>query len=256
MNIFEYYGIKEVANVYFEALDNEKTGMSDTPYNAGDIILYLDTLKVTTVETTAENTSANGGQGNPKLITWDFGKDINVTLEDAVISFEELRTMLGAKLHSSKNKEVIVNMHGEFVANDEGALVAVNAEHKPTGAVKYINRQAGVRGQADSIADIEAKAGDRLIVFWTETRDSESAKDAVELVITPNDFPGTFKVVGDTLIRNKNGTDEPFQFVINKAKMLSEVTLTMQAEGDPSTFNMTLNVLRDDKGEMMSLIKY
>ena len=50
--------------------------------------------------------------------------------------------------------------------------------------------------------------------------------------------------------------DEAFQFVINKAKLLSEVTLTMQAEGDPSTFSMTLNVLRDPDGNMMSLIKY
>lgn len=39
-------------------------------------------------------------------------------------------------------------------------------------------------------------------------------------------------------------------------KMLSEVTLTMQAEGDPTTFNATLNVLRDNDGNMFSLIKY
>ena len=44
------------------------------------------------------------------------------------------------------------------------------------------------------------------------------------------------KVVGDALIRSEaTGKDEAFQFIINKAKMLSEVTLTMQAEGDPST---------------------
>lgn len=37
--------------------------------------------------------------------------------------------------------------------------------------------------------------------------------------------------MGDALIRSEaTGKDEAFQFIINKAKMLSEVTLTMQAK--------------------------
>jgi uncharacterized protein YigA (DUF484 family) len=58
----------------------------------------------------------------------------------------------------------------------------------------------------------------------------------------------------------KTGNDEPFQFVIGKAKVLSEVTITLEAEGDPSTFEMQLNVLRstNERGEneMMKLIRY
>ena len=61
MNIFERYGIKEVASVYFEALAEE----ADAGIHEGDIVLYLDTLKVSTVETTAENVSAQGGQLAP-----------------------------------------------------------------------------------------------------------------------------------------------------------------------------------------------
>lgn len=56
------------------------------------------------------------------------------------------------------------------------------------------------------------------------------------------------------------GKDEAFQFVIGKAKVQSEVTITLEAEGDPSTFEMTLNVLRSDnergEKEMMKLIRY
>jgi hypothetical protein len=55
----------------------------------------------------------------------------------------------------------------------------------------------------------------------------------------------------------KDGKDEPFQFVIEKAKVQSNVTLTLEAEGDPTTFEMTLQVLRDESGEeMMKLIRY
>ena len=57
-NIFKYYGIKEVANVYFEALSDEDNGR----IKQGDIVMYLDTLKVSTVETTAQNVSAQGGK--------------------------------------------------------------------------------------------------------------------------------------------------------------------------------------------------
>lgn len=294
MNIFEYYGIKEVANVYFEALTPAKDGSG---IEKGDIVLYLDTLKVSTIETTAENVSAQGGWGNPKLITWDYGKDINVTLEDAVVSFEELRILLGAKLKeaTAKNK-VTVHMSSDFVAkkNTQGKLELVNTKLndnsepiapvlKEGSKLRFVDRANGIRGQMDITADNKTvdsilayvvvpaegeettavtlenklKEGSHVMLFWDEDRDgSEADKEAVELTITPNDFPGTFKVVGDALIRNKDGQDEAFQFVINKAKMLSEVTLTMQAEGDPSTFNMTLNVLRDDDGNMMSLIKY
>lgn len=50
------------------------------------------------------------------------------------------------------------------------------------------------------------------------------------------------KVVGDTFMRSeKTGKDEAFQFIIGKAKVLSNTTITLQAEGDPST-NGLLNV--------------
>lgn len=58
-------------------------------------------------------------------------------------------------------------------------------------------------------------------------------------------------------MRNQNGKDEPFQFIIDRAKVQSSVTLTLEAEGDPSTFEMTLNVLRGESSdEMMKLVRY
>lgn len=64
-------------------------------------------------------------------------------------------------------------------------------------------------------------------------------------------------VTGDTYARAEvTGEDEFFQLQIPKAKMLSEVTLTMEAEGDPSTFTMNMKVLRPREGEMIRLIKY
>ena len=80
--------------------------------------------------------------------------------------------------------------------------------------------------------------GDHIRIFWEEviTGDADELESAIEVTISPSTFPGTYKVVGDTFMRSeKTGKDEPFQFVINKAKVLSEVTITLEAEGDPST---------------------
>ena len=285
VNIFDKYGIKEVANVYFEALDDDlKAGVYK-----GDIVLFLDTLKVSTVETTAESTDATGGWGNPKLITWDYGKEITLTLEDALISLESLRFMLGGAIHRPTSAEPVVVRHTEEVVVDASGKVPLPKDHltgvtltpkATTGhPIRLINLTTGVRtqitsgtmGESNTItftnpaagaSEVAAAAGDHIRIFWEELVTAEDAQEsAIEVTISPDTFPGTYRVVGDTFMRSeKTGKDEPFQFVINKAKVQSNVTITLQAEGDPSTFEMTLNVLRstNDEGqnEMMKLIRY
>ena len=308
VNIFDKYGIKEVANVYFEALDtDDKAGVY-----AGDIVLFLDTLKVSTIETTAENTAAQGGWGNPKLVQWDYGKEINITLEDALMSLESLRFMLGGaiKKPGSTEQDAVIVRHTEEVVVDSSGKVPAPKDHltgitydglegRPAVKATYnhpirlINlgggkdsTTAGTRTQivVDNPGDVSAMtalntikfknpaagineetaptAGDHIRIFWEDVVVSDTANEsAVEVTISPDTFPGTYRVVGDTFMRSeKTGKDEPFQFVINKAKVQSNVTITLQAEGDPSTFEMTLNVLRstNDAGEneMMKLVRY
>ena len=287
VNIFDKYGIKEVANVYFEALEDD---LSANVYK-GDIVLFLDTLKVSTIETTAENTAAQGGWGNPKLVQWDYGKEINITLEDALMSLESLRFMLGGAIKKPKTGDAVIVRHTAEVECGTGGVVPkpidsfTNVTLTPTATdghpIKVINLTTGARTQItyqasgnnsiDGSHVIEFKnpkmlgnstvatvAGDRLRLFWEEilVGDNAETEDAVEVTISPDTFPGTYRVVGDTFIRSeKTGKDEPFQFIINKAKVQSNVTITLQAEGDPSTFEMTLNVLRSDDA-MMKLVRY
>lgn len=125
-----------------------------------------------------------------------------------------------------------------------------------TQAITFVNDAMGVE---EGVATVK---GDRLRIFWTETYQStDDADKAVEVTISPDTFPGTYRVVGDTFMRSQaTGKDEAFQFVIGRAKVQSNVTITLEAEGDPSTFEMTLTVLRSDnergEKEMMKLIRY
>ena len=77
------------------------------------------------------------------------------------------------------------------------------------------------------------------------------------ITISGDSFPGTYYVVGDTYARSDvDGSDQFFQFIIPKAKVTSENTITLEAEGDPSVFSMNLTVLRPETGEMMKLVQY
>ena len=293
VNIFDKFGIKEVANVYFEALDDD---LAAGVYK-GDIVLYLDTLKVSTIETSAENIAAQGGWGNPRLVQWDYGKELNITLEDALISLESLRFMLGGAIKKPAADVPVIVRHTEEVVCGEDGVVPKPKDHltgialTPTATVDHpirlINLTTGARtqivnsgsGNAPTIdgehainfknkaahgndTPVATVKGDHIRIFWEEVLTSNSGSEtAVEVTISPDTFPGTYRVVGDTFMRSQDtGKDEPMQFVINKAKVQSNVTITLQAEGDPSTFEMTLNVLRstNERGEneMMKLVRY
>ena len=109
MNIFEQYGIKEVADVTLYAIELDE--------NDEEIyipVLYLDTLKISSVEQTAEQTSARGGLGNPHLITWDYGKEITINLEDALYTPASMSMLWGGK-YASKS----VELWGVFDAHKE-----------------------------------------------------------------------------------------------------------------------------------------
>jgi hypothetical protein len=126
---------------------------------------------------TAEQSEARGGKGNPPLIIWDYGREVNVTLEDAVLSMGCLEAMFGE--------------------TDGDNVITINA----------------------------------------------------------NKFPGVYTVVGQTYARDVDGTDHLFTFYIPKAKIQSENTITMEAEGDPTVFNLSLRVLRgNNKGDMVQFI--
>jgi hypothetical protein len=94
MNLFQKYGIKEVADVVFYSMTKVGDEIIYTP------VLYLDTLKVSTIEKTAEKVSAQGGKGNKKLVSWNYGKEFSLSLEDALFTPASMSMIWGGKLNS------------------------------------------------------------------------------------------------------------------------------------------------------------
>lgn len=241
-NIFEQYGIKEVADVTIYKINKDNTY---TPF------LFLDTLKVSTIEQTAEQSDARGGKGNPKLITWDYGKEINLTLEDALYSPRSMAVMWGDKDGNWDAVTTITKFIKYTPTADTSAGTTLKIKDANGAEWTYKGHLAD-DGTYTSAGTLKANQ-----TYSVEVTATASNGEAKKLVITAEGFPGTYKIVGDTYARNrKTGEDKYFQFIIPKAKMSAEQTLTLEAEGDPTTFNLNLTVLRPESGNMMELIQY
>lgn len=250
-SILDRYGIKEVADVTFYDLD--ANGNPTHP------VLYLDTLKVSTIEQTAEEAEARGGKGNPPLIIWDYGKEITVTLEDALFSAKSMAIMFGNGSVADYNTD---DEHNTDSGDAAGKYIMKTIQFAYDEVKGAPTKWEGPNGKMYSMInpkyyDAEGNAvkayekGQRYFCTF------DIAIEGSVIEISANSFPGTYYVTGDTYARSEaSGKDEFFQFIIPKAKVQSENTITLEAEGDPSVFNMNLRVMRPADGKMMKLVKY
>ena len=257
-SIFDRYGIKEVADVTFYKINDDGT--------KGAPVLYLDTLKVSTIEQTASSADAKGGKGNPILVSWDFGREITVNLEDALFSPASMAVMFGDKdgagTEASRTVEKVAMCRvAETPAN---TMVTIDSKEGKK-SVKVMGTEGtafNTEANITKVTDKDGKevtasnfgsqtAGEKLFVHYTQTGAAKT------IDISAESFPGTYYITGDTYCRSDvTGEDSFFQFVIPKAKVQSENTITLEAEGDPSVFNMSLKVMRPESSPMMSLIQY
>lgn len=278
-SILDRYGIKEVADVVFCKIKDDGT--------RGEPVLYLDTLKVSTIEQTAETADARGGKGNPKLVSWDYGKEISVSLEDALFSAKSMSIMFGdgetpAEVTGTVTRTAVMRVNSDgndfFVAdlydssNGSVRKKVWFADNVPGGQegltfVQALPKLSNVKMYDEAGSALVGGAAIDDLKDWTDARSPHVGKKVFvtyeikaksrTINISGDSFPGTYYVSGDTYARSDvTGEDQFFQFIIPKAKVTSENTITLEAEGDPAVFNMSLTVLRPDDGVMMKLVQY
>ena len=281
-SILDRYGIKEVADVTFCKIKDD--GSRGTP------VLYLDTLKVSTIEQTAETVEARGGKGNAKLVSWDYGKEITVSLEDALFSAKSMSIMFGdggtpAEVEGDIVRTALMRVAADETTNDYFSADMYDANNGsirkkvwltaavPTGQEGITFAEAVSTKKLLTITGIYSESGETILSGltvlknWTDVRATYKGQKVYvtyqleaksrTINISSDTFPGTYYVTGDTYARSDvTGDDQFFQFIIPKAKVTSENTITLEAEGDPSVFNMNLTVLRPEDGVMMKLVQY
>ena len=257
------FGAKEVMDVVLYDMETDKP------------IIQFDSLKTSSISVTSEKVYARGGKGNPKLITWEINKEATLTIEDALISPKSLELISGIArkvgVQTIRMRQVTEYEDGEnkgrmypLKADGEGKIVLA---FKPKTAADKIlvypyesdcedDALIDMTGAtlAENVLTVAAAKDQRVVVYY----DYESEETAETYVIDAEHFSGTYKLVGDTVLRNQQtGKDEAFQITIPNLKFTSNLELGFAADGDPSTTTFECEVLRDaGTGTMIQMVKY
>jgi len=83
-----------------------------------------------------------------------------------------------------------------------------------------------------------ATEGQTVMAFY----EYEVSDGATKVTFSGDKFPATYRVVGDTYARGRDGKDHKMQFVIPQAKLQSSFSLTMDVE-NVAVFDFNLEVL-------------
>ena len=257
------FGAKEVMDVVLYDMETDKP------------IIQFDSLKTSSISVTSEKVYARGGKGNPKLITWETNKEATLTIEDALISPKSIELVSGIARKVGV-QTIRMRQTTEFdKGENKGKLYPLKADESGkitlafepcTAANKVLVYPYDADCEEDAListADatleknvltVAAAAGLRVVVYY----DYESAETAETYVIDAEHFSGTYKLVGDTVLRNqKTGKDEAFQITIPNLKFASNLELGFAAEGDPSTTSFECEIMQNvDTGAMIQMVKY
>lgn len=249
------FGVHEVADVTLYDIVTKKP------------TLYLNSLKMSTVETEAETSFATGGKGGAKILAWDFNKTAKFNMQNALLDPKAFALQAGladvttgvtqvykrekvtatgttATLSGTPKTGTQITVYGttDGVTNgtefNKVASAPTAGQYSITGSTITLN-----------IADQNST----LIVFYIV----DTTASATSINLTASKFPGFYMVVGDTIVRNEiTGVDEPFQIIIPKAKLLPGFSLQLQPSGDPTVFDFNMEVYKDGNDSMVQFIKY
>ena len=242
------FGVKEICDVTLYSI------------STGKPVLYLDSLKMSTVDVAGDMVYATGGKGNNRLIGWDHSRVVTFNLQDALLD----TTTLGKQVGTDKVTGTTTIHKREVLTAVDNAGIKITLTSTPLAGTMSFFLQNADGTMGDEVTGVENAgvvtfaagviAGDEVAAFYQYT----SGATAELITLNSNTFPGYFKIVGDTFIRNHyTKADEAFQIVIEKAKIGSSFSVTIEAEGDPSVFDIPLEVFKPSDGtEMIKFIKY
>lgn len=242
------FGAKEVMDVILYDMSSNKP------------VIFFDTLKTSSIEVTAEKVYARGGKGNAKLITWELNKEGKLTIEDALLSPKSLELISGVATATGKQTVYMRQATAYENGTDKGELFPLTASSTGAITLAYTPQEAATNilvyladddcgtpidmagaTLTDKTLTISAAKNQKVIVYYT----FESSETTETYVIDASHFSGTYKLVGNTVIRNREtGKDEAFQVVIPNLKWSSNLNLDFSAEGDPQPTSFECEIMK------------
>lgn len=250
-------GTREVALEYHSEVGNNYSPKIDVYRNISYTVLNEDGFEEEHVIKTKAGTFYIIDEWNADGSTpQDFIYEIESGLQDAKVieRVEKCRAKRTFAIDADKNMRCNNYRYDKNYANKNLAVFLNPKTMKPfePNASSYITQTGQmVEGNLTIIKQNE------IYYKWTRTVAPDYTSLGNEIIVDAEHYAGTYKLVGETYARSAtDGQDERYQFEIPLCKMSNNTNITLQAAGDPTTFNMSFRVLRPDDGVMMKLTQY
>lgn len=239
------FGIREVGLATFYDLVTNKA------------LVQLTNLKTSGLENKGALVYARGGRGNPKIMGFNSDREGTVKLQDALFTTQVLAMMVGNGLATASQN--IYTRDALTVATNAaslnytpvvtGALISVyklNADNTHGAELTYTSSavSAGkytITGKLLGFFAGDLANGSKVVAYYQNATDVTASK----ISVTSDKFSGTYKVVLDCLVRDAvTQADYAAQVIIYNAKMDNNWNFSMASTGDPSAFDINLEILK------------
>jgi len=135
------FGVREVTDVVFRSIGN--TSLGGFIFTDGQPVIFIDSSKMSTLETTVATVYAQGGRGNPRLLAWDGDKTATFKFEDALVSPLSLSVLSSASSQTGNQSNLVFHMNERVFFNTSsvgpvilntipGASITVNSDYSFT----------------------------------------------------------------------------------------------------------------------------
>jgi hypothetical protein len=227
------FGIKEVID--FNVEEFSATGR-------GDILFSVDYATETSINTTAERLPIRGGQGNFKIMDFDYQADCTFNATLPLIDIEALAVKLGRSVTTgattATKKEILAASASNTITLSQTPLANTLKIYKLEG-----ERDLGVEQTAGTPASnpneysiststvtlnaTTAPTGTQFIVFYDYT----SGTAAQNIKITANNFPRYIRITGRGFATDDvTGELVPVSFDVKKAKVQPSFEFTLSSD--------------------------
>lgn len=204
-----------------------------------ELVAVIDTATETTRATEATEVTANGGEGNKKLITWSTGKDITGTIASQVLSKQVKALLDGNKIEYIEQS---IN-RTEYLDNVEGKLT-LKVKDVEEGSLKVYPIVRGTP-QLNMVTDsltvedgvITLGQEDKYKKYFVEYKTKEIVPTVLETSSTSNP---TFIMEIDYICTTIENSGDEDQFI---ERLIQKTTITKVEDSGGSATDVTGNTI-------------
>lgn len=204
---------------------------------------------------------------NPKLVGFSSNREGKLSLQDALFDSSAIAMMTGNGLTSGA-KDIDYKEVKSVLSNK------ITLSKTPKGAIKSVYKvnPDGTNGTEFTLGtpgtnETEFSVNGKELTFHTTVANGTSirvyyvvttASDAKTMKVTSSSFGGTFKIVGNILVRDSyDGKDYPATITIPRGKFEDNFSMSLSVDSDPAVLDLPVEMLKDPvTDELWSMTVY